>query len=142
MKQVLQYAGSGEIEVRDVPIPKVLPGCVLVRSAASLVSAGTERSSREFASKSLLQKAKARPDLTREVISKIRRDGLFPALRAVHARLDQPVAPGYSSAGTVVAIGEGVNDINVGERVACAGAGYAVHAEMACVPRLLVARVP
>jgi predicted dehydrogenase/threonine dehydrogenase-like Zn-dependent dehydrogenase len=107
-----------------------------------LVSAGTERASSEFASKNLLQKAKARPDLVREVIGKVQRDGILSAFAAVRSRLEQPGALGYSSAGTVVGVGEGVTDINVGDRVACAGAGYAVHAEFASVPRLMVARIP
>src|SRR5947209_11119498 len=141
MKQVLQDARSGEIAVAEVPSPQLLPGCALVRVAASLVSAGTERSSSEFASKNLLQKAKARPDLVREVINKVRRDGLLAAVQAVRGRLDQPGSLGYSSAGTVVAVGEGVTDIREGDRVACAGAGYAVHAEMACVPGLLIAKI-
>jgi predicted dehydrogenase/threonine dehydrogenase-like Zn-dependent dehydrogenase len=142
MKQVLQHARTGEIEVQEVPAPQLLPGCVLVRIAASLVSAGTERASSEFASKNLLQKAKARPDLVKDVLNKIQRDGLFSAAAAVRSRLDQPTALGYSSAGTVVGVGEGVTDLNVGDRVACAGAGYAVHAEFACVPRLLIAKIP
>jgi len=142
MKQVLQHARTGEIAVVDVPAPKLLPGCLLVRIAASLVSAGTERASAEFASKNLLQKAQARPDLVHEVVGKIQRDGLFSAVAAVRSRLDQPTALGYSSAGTVVGVGEGVTDLSVGDRIACAGAGYAVHAELACVPRLLVARIP
>ncbi len=142
MKQVLQHARTGEIAVQEVPAPKLLPGCVLVRVAASLVSAGTERASAEFAKKNLLQKAKSRPDLVRDVIQKVQRDGVFAAIQTVRSRLDQPQTPGYSSAGTVVAVGEGVTDIQVGDRVACAGAGFAVHAEVACVPRLLVARIP
>ena len=142
MKQVLQSARTGVIEVAEVPAPRVLPGCVLVRIAASLVSAGTERASSEFASKNLLQKAKSRPDLVRDVWSKIRRDGILSAASAVRNRLDQPAALGYSSAGTVIEVGEGVTDLNPGDRVACAGANYAVHAEFACVPRLLVARIP
>ena len=141
MKQVLQQASTGEIAVLDVPAPKLLPGCVLVRMAASLVSAGTERASCEFGSMNLLQKAKARPDLVREVFNKIRRDGVFSAATAVRTRLDQPVALGYSSAGTVIGVGEGVSDLKVGDHVACAGASYAVHAEFACIPRLLVARI-
>jgi predicted dehydrogenase len=141
MKQVLQHARTGEVEVFEVPSPKLLVGCVLVRIVASLVSAGTERASSEFASRNLLQKARARPDLVRDVIDKVRRDGLFSAAQAVRTRLDQPLALGYSSAGTVIAVGEGVTDIQAGDRVACAGAGYAVHAEIACVPRLLVARI-
>jgi len=142
MKQILQDARTGEIAVEEVPAPQVLPGCVLVRVAASVVSAGTERASAEFARKSLLHKAQSRPDLVREVIHKVQRDGIFSALQAVRSRLDQPQSPGYSSAGTVVAVGEGVNDLRPGDRVACAGAGFAVHAEIACIPRLLVARIP
>lgn len=141
MKQVLQQGSGGEIAVLEVPAPRLLPGCVLVRMAASLVSAGTERAACEFASQNLLQKAKARPDLVREVMSKVRRDGVFSALAAVRGRLDQPNALGYSSAGTVVGIGEGITDLHFGDRVACAGAGYAVHAEFACVPRLLAAKI-
>ena len=142
MKQVFQDARSAEISVLEVPVPKLLAGCVLVHTAASLVSAGTERASSEFASKNLLEKARMRPDLVREVLSKISRDGLLATVSTVRSRLDQPTALGYSSAGTVVAVGEGVADISPGNRVACAGAGHAVHAEFACVPRLLVARIP
>src|SRR3979409_551852 len=138
MRQLLHHARTGEIAVAEVPAPQLLPGCVLVRIAASLVSAGTERASSEFASKNLAQKAKARPDLVREVIQKVRRDGLLSAVSAVRTRLDQPTALGYSSAGTVIGVADDVSDIRVGDRVACAGAGYAVHAEFACVPRLLV----
>jgi predicted dehydrogenase/threonine dehydrogenase-like Zn-dependent dehydrogenase len=142
MKQLLQDARTGNVTVTEVPAPQLLPGCVLVRVAASLVSAGTERASAEFASKNLLAKAKARPDLVRDVLTKVRRDGLLSTIQTVRTRLDQPQAVGYSSAGMVIAVGDGVADISVGDRVACAGAGYAVHAELACVPRLLVARIP
>jgi predicted dehydrogenase/threonine dehydrogenase-like Zn-dependent dehydrogenase len=142
MKQLLQDARTGELKVAEVPAPQLLPGCVLVRMVASLVSAGTERASSEFASKGLLAKAKARPDLVRDVLAKIRRDGLASAMRTVQSRLDQPQSVGYSSSGWVVAVGDGISDIGVGDRVACAGAGYAVHAEFACVPRMLVAKIP
>jgi predicted dehydrogenase len=142
MKQVLQHPRTGEIEVSEVPLPQLLPGCVLVRVAASLVSAGTERAATEFASKNLLQKARSRPDLVRDVFEKVRRDGVLSAVRAVRSRLDQPTALGYSSSGTVIGVGEGITDLSVGDRVSCAGAGFAVHAEVACVPRLLVARIP
>ena len=142
MKQILQSARTGEIEVADVPAPRASKGCVLVRVAASLVSAGTERASADFAAKSLIQKAQARPDLVRDVLNKIRRDGLLSTYSAVRGRLDEPSALGYSCAGTVVEVGEGISDLQVGDRVACAGAGFAVHAEIACVPRMLVARIP
>ncbi len=126
----------------DVPAPKLLAGCVLVRTAASLVSVGTERASSEFARKNLLQKARMRPDLVRDVWNKVRRDGVVSTFAAVRSRMDQPSAPGYSSAGTVVAVGAGATDIRPGDRVACAGAGHAIHAEFACIPRLLLARIP
>ncbi len=142
MKQVLQYAHNGEIAVAEVPTPKLLPGCALVRICASLVSSGTERAAAEFAGKNLFQKASARPDLVREVFDKGCRDGLFSAAQAVLRRLGQPLTVGYSSAGTVVAVHEAVTDINTGDRVACAGTGYATHAEMSCIPRLLMARIP
>jgi len=142
MKQLLQDARTGELQIAEVTAPQLLPGCVQVRVAASLVSAGTERASAEFAGKSLLAKAKARPDLVRDVMAKLRRDGLASTLQTVRSRLDQPQSVGYSSAGVVVAVGDGVADINVGDRVAGAGAGYAVHAEFACVPRMLVAKIP
>ncbi len=142
MKQVLQHARTGDVTVEEVPAPKLPPGHVLVRISASVVSAGTERASAEFARKGLLQKARSRPDLVRDVISKAQRDGVISAIQTVRTRLDQPQSPGYSSAGTVIAVGEGVTDLQPGERVSCAGAGYAVHAEIAAVPRLLVARIP
>jgi predicted dehydrogenase/threonine dehydrogenase-like Zn-dependent dehydrogenase len=142
MKQVLQSARSGVIEIAEVPAPWALPGCVLVRITASLVSAGTERASSEFAAKNLFQKAHSRPDLLRDVFNKIRRDGVLSAASAVRNRLDQPLSLGYSSSGTVIEIGEGITDLKPGDRVACAGAGFAVHAEFACVPRMLVARIP
>jgi predicted dehydrogenase/threonine dehydrogenase-like Zn-dependent dehydrogenase len=142
MKQLLQHARTGEVAVTEVPAPKLLPGCLLVRIASTLVSPGTERASSEFARKNIFQKAKARPDLVSEVLHKVRRDGLLSTVSAVRSRLDRPGAPGYSSSGTIVAVGEGVTDLRVGDRVACAGAGYAVHAELACVPRLLLAKIP
>jgi predicted dehydrogenase/threonine dehydrogenase-like Zn-dependent dehydrogenase len=142
VKQVLQSARTGQIEVAEVPVPRTLPECVLVRVAASLVSAGTERAASEFASKNLLQKAQSRPDLVRDVLNKVSKDGLLSAVSAVRGRLDQPLELGYSSAGTVVEVGSGITDIGPGDRVACAGAGVAVHAEFACLPRLLLARIP
>jgi predicted dehydrogenase/threonine dehydrogenase-like Zn-dependent dehydrogenase len=142
MKQLLQNARTGEVEIAEVPAPQLLPGCVLVRIASSLVSAGTERAASAFAGKNLLQKAAARPDLVRDLLAKVRRDGLLSAIQIARSRLDQPLVLGYSSAGTVIAVAPDVFDIRPGDRVACAGAGYAVHAEFACVPRLLVAKIP
>ena len=87
MKQVLQDTRTGQIESVETPAPRLLPGSVLVRVAASAVSAGTERASSEFASKSLLHKATARPDLVRDVLKKLRRDGVFSTVAAVQSRL-------------------------------------------------------
>ena len=94
MKQVVQSARSGKLAVKDVPEPLVRPGHVLVRTRASLISAGTERMAVEFAQSSMIGKAKARPDLVRKVIDKARRDGPLPTMRAVLARLDEPLPLG------------------------------------------------
>ncbi|HEB66230.1 MAG TPA: zinc-binding alcohol dehydrogenase, partial [Chloroflexi bacterium] len=142
MKQVLQSLKTGETMVAEVPVPQPRPGMVLVRTAASLVSAGTERMVVSFAEKNLVGKARSRPDLVRQVLDKARREGLLSTLEAAFNRLDQPMPLGYSSAGGIEALGEGVEGWQVGERVACAGGGYAVHAEYAAVPVNLLARLP
>jgi predicted dehydrogenase/threonine dehydrogenase-like Zn-dependent dehydrogenase len=142
MKQVLQNLRSGQTIVAEVPLPTPQAGEALVCNAASLVSAGTERMLVEFAEKSLLDKARARPDLVRQVVDKARREGLLTTLEAVTNRLDQPMPLGYSSAGVVMAVGEGVQGLRVGQRVACAGGGYAVHAEYVCVPTNLITPLP
>src|SRR4030067_2453161 len=142
MKQIIQNLRPGETIVAEVPIPTPRPGTALVRTAASLVSAGTERMLVEFAAKSLVGKARSRPDLLRQGIDKARREGLLTTVEAAFNRLDQPLPLGYSSAGTVVGIGEGVRDLRVGQRVACAGGGFAVHSEFAIVPSHLLAALP
>ncbi len=143
MRQVIQSPRTGKLAVREVPRPRVTPGHVLVRTRASLISAGTERMAVEFARKSLAGKAKARPDLTRQVLAKARRDGLRATWNAVLARLDEPLPLGYSAAGEVVAAGAGLEGVfRVGQRVAVAGAGLANHAELNVVPRALAAPVP
>ena len=142
MKQLLQSMRDGESRVVEVPVPAPQPGMVLVKTAASLVSAGTERMVVEFAEKSLLGKVQSRPDLAKQVLDKARREGVLSTLDAAFNRLDQPMALGYSSAGTVVGLGEGVQGFQVGQRVACAGGGYAVHAEYAVVPVNLLAPLP
>ncbi len=142
MKQLVQDLRSGETRLLEVPIPQPRPGTVLVRTAASVVSAGTERALAEFAGRGLVGKARARPDLVRQTLDKARREGLLTTLEAVRNRLEEPLPLGYASAGTVVEVGEGVADLRRGDRVACAGGGYAVHAEYAVVPRNLLARLP
>ncbi len=113
-----------------------------MRVRASLVSPGTERAAAEFAGKGLLAKARARPDLVRQVLDKARRDGAPAALDAVRARLDRPASPGYAAAGTVIGVGDGVVVFRAGQRVTCAGAGFAAHAEVVSVPQALVTPLP
>ncbi len=142
MKQLLQNLKTGETTVADVPIPTPKPGTALIRTAASLVSAGTERMVVEFAEKSLVGKARSRPDLVKQVLDKARREGLLTTVDAAFNRLDQPMPLGYSSAGTIIAVGDGLQGFKVGDRVACAGGGYAVHAEYAIVPKNLLVHIP
>ncbi len=142
MKQVVQNMRTGQTELIETPVPALRPGFVLVKTRASLVSAGTERMLVEFGSKSLIGKVRSRPDLARQVLEKARQEGVLTTLEMAFNRLDQVMPLGYSSMGEVVAVGEGVDGIEVGQRVACGGGGYAVHAEYAVVPRNLVVRVP
>jgi predicted dehydrogenase/NADPH:quinone reductase-like Zn-dependent oxidoreductase len=140
MKQVLQREGRSSVE--DVPVPALQSGFVLVRTRASLVSAGTERAVSHAAQKSLVQKAIERPELVRQVLRRVAAEGLSNTIEAVRGRMDEPVPVGYSAAGTVIRTGAGVSMFNAGDLVACAGAGYANHAEVLCVPRNLCAAVP
>jgi predicted dehydrogenase len=142
MKQVLQNMRDGKTTLVEVPAPTPRAGMALVETGASLVSAGTERMVVEFAGKSLVGKARSRPDLVRQVADKMQREGVLPTLQAAFNRLDQPMALGYSSAGTIVALGAGMDGFHVGQRVACAGGGYAVHAEYNVVPRNLLTPLP
>lgn len=143
MKQVIQSTKTGKLELKAVPEPKVKDGHILVRTRASLISAGTERMVVEFAKKSLAGKAKARPDLVKKVLDKAKRDGVAATIRSVLARLDEPLPLGYSAAGDVVAVGTGLEGaFRVGERVAVAGAGLANHAEFNVIPRHLAAPIP
>lgn len=142
MKQLLQNMRDGKTTVETVPAPQPKPLTALVQTAVSLVSAGTERMLVDFAEKNLIGKAQSRPDLVMQVLDKARREGIIPTIEAAFNRLDQPMSLGYSSAGTIIALGEGLTGFQVGDRVACAGSGYAVHAEYAVIPQNLLAHVP
>ncbi|HEV2914544.1 MAG TPA: bi-domain-containing oxidoreductase [Pyrinomonadaceae bacterium] len=141
MKQVVQNFKSGELLIAEVPTPTLRAGGILVHTRASLVSAGTERMVVDFAEKNIIQKARARPDLVRQVLDKAQREGILTTIDSVRNRLDQPLPLGYSSAGTVVAVGKEAGPFQVGDRVACAGGGYAGHAEVAYIPRNLAVKL-
>jgi len=142
VKQVAQSISGGRPRVEEVPEPALRPGGVLVRTRWSLISVGTERMIVALAGKSLAGKARSRPDQVKKVLSKVRTDGISATFSAVRARLKGDLPLGYSASGTVTAVGRGVSDITVGQEVACAGAGYANHAETLFVPRNLVVPVP
>jgi predicted dehydrogenase len=115
---------------------------VLVRNRVSVISAGTERSKIELGRKNIFEKARARPDLVRQTVDKARSEGVSATLAIVRDRLAGLTPIGYSSAGVVVEVGEGVAGLAPGDRVACGGAGWANHSELVAVPKNLVARVP
>lgn len=138
MKQVVQNLRSGVLELMDVPCPKVTRGHLLIDTQASLISAGTERFLVEFGKASLLSKARQNPDRVKQVLAKIKADGLLPTLEAVFNKLDEPLPLGYCNAGRVVEVGEGVKGFSVGDRVASNGN----HAEVVNVPINLCAKIP
>lgn len=142
MKQVIQIPRTGEIKVVDVPRPRLLQGGALVVTHASLISVGTERSKIELGKAGLVGKARARPDLARQVIERARQDGLQETYRTVTARLTTPAPLGYSACGVVLEAAPDCLGIVPGDLVACAGGGYANHAEVNFVPQNLLAHVP
>ncbi len=142
MKQVLTSYRTGKLEIAEVSSPRPGPHEVLVHTAASVVSAGTERAVIELGQRSLIGKAQDRPDLVRKVIDKVGRDGPLAAARTAFAKLDASLPLGYSCAGRVMELGESVQAFSVGDRVACAGAGLANHAEVNAVPAPLCVRIP
>lgn len=142
MKQLLQNMKTGVTEVKEIPIPRPGKGMALIRTAYSLVSAGTERTLVEFSEKNLVGKAASRPDLVKQVLNKAKREGVVSTVESAFNRLDQPMFPGYSSAGTIIALGEEMTGFKIGERVACGGGNHAVHAEYCTVPRNLLVKLP
>jgi polar amino acid transport system substrate-binding protein len=140
--QVIQNYKSGELKVENVPEPALLAGGILVRNVYSLISSGTERTTVETAQKSLLGKAQSRPDLVKKVLAVAKREGLLSTFRLVQNKLDTQVPMGYSSAGVVIAVADDVDEFAVGDRVACAGQGYASHAETVFIPKNLAVKLP
>ncbi|MFE3177273.1 bi-domain-containing oxidoreductase [Amycolatopsis sp. NPDC059090] len=142
MKQVVQNYKSGELALLDVPVPACKPGGVLVRSQYSLISTGTEMMKVSEAGMSLLGKARSRPDQVAKVMQSVATNGLAATYRKVSGKLDSYTPLGYSLCGVVEQVGEGIDDVVVGDLVACAGNEHALHSELNWVPKNLYAKVP
>ncbi len=142
MKQVVQNYRTGELKVDEVPVPIVSAGTILVKTAYSLISAGTEKSTVSVAKKSLAGKAMEKPEMVKKVAKQMQKNGITETMRMVFDRLDTPAALGYSCAGEVIAVGSDVDEFVVGDRVACAGQNYASHAEIVSVPNNLCLKIP
>ena len=142
MRAVLEDMKSGEVMTCDVPAPELRPSGILVRTHFSAISSGTERAKVQMGEQSLLQKARSRPELVKQVLDYARTNGVRAAYQKVQSRLNSLSPMGYSSAGVVLEVGEGVDEFQPGDRVACAGGGYASHCEINFVPRNLAAKVP
>ncbi len=142
MKQVEQNYRSGVLRLIEAPVPRSGRGRNLVATRVSLISAGTEKQIIDLARSSLAGKAMARPDLVRKTLQKVRNEGLLPTVQKVFAKLDTPIPLGYSLAGTVVEAGAEAGGYAVGDRIACAGAAVANHAEYNAVPKNLSVRIP
>jgi len=138
MKQIIQSFKTGETILEDIPAPQVRKGTVLIQTTRSLVSLGTERMLVEFGKSNLLSKARQQPDKVKQVLDKIKTDGLMPTLEAVFNKLGEPLPLGYCNVGQVIAVGEGVDEFKVGDRVASNGQ----HAEFVSIPKNLVAHIP
>ena len=138
MKQIIQNLKSGETILEEVPAPIIKKGHVLVKTTRSLVSLGTEKMLVEFGKANLIDKARQQPDKVKQVLDKIKSDGLTPTLEAVFNKLDTPLPLGYCNVGQVIGVGEGVKSFNMGDRVASNGN----HAEIVSIPENLVAHIP
>jgi len=138
MKQILQNLKTGATEVAELPAPRPGAGQLLIRTTQSLISAGTERLLVEFGKGNLIDKARQQPDKVRQVLDKVRTDGLLTTMDAVQSKLDQPIGLGYCNVGVVAELGRGVEGFSVGDRVVSNGK----HAEVVSVPKNLCARIP
>lgn len=138
MKQIIQDLKSGKTILEEVPAPLVKSGSVLIKTTRTLVSLGTERMLVEFGKANLIDKARQQPDKVKQTLDKLKTDGVMPTLEAVFNKLGQPLPLGYCNVGKVIAVGKGVTEFQVGDRVASNGN----HAEYVCVPKNLVAKIP
>ncbi|MCK5717084.1 MAG: zinc-binding alcohol dehydrogenase, partial [Thiomargarita sp.] len=138
MKQILQNLKTGETILADIPCPNIKAGYLLIRTHSSLISAGTERMLMDFGKANLIDKARQQPDKVRQVLDKIKTDGLQPTIEAVRSKLEQPIPLGYCNVGTVLEVGEGVEGFEVGDKVLSNGA----HAAVVRVPKNLCVKIP
>jgi len=138
MKQIIQHLNTGETLLEEVPAPAIQKGCVLIKTKCSLISPGTEKMLIEFSKYNLLSKARNNPERVKQVLDKIKSDGIIPTLEAVFKKLDQPLPLGYCNAGEVIAIADDITEFKVGDRVISNGG----HAEFVCIPKNLVAKIP
>ncbi|MCE5328010.1 MAG: bi-domain-containing oxidoreductase [Planctomycetaceae bacterium] len=138
MKQILQDLRGGQTRLVEVPSPIVTPGSLLIRTTRTLISAGTERMLVEFGKASLIAKARSQPDKVKQVLDKIKTDGLSATLEAVFSRLDEPLPLGYCNCGVVMQVGAGVTGFAPGDRLISNGP----HAQIVAVPKNLCAKVP
>ncbi len=142
MRQISQNYKTGQIRLENVHAPTLKPRGVLVKTEYSVISLGTESMKVREGKMSLLEKARARPDQVKKVMKTVQQQGLSATFNKVMNKLDSLTSLGYSLSGTIIAVGSEVDDLQVGQRVACAGAGYAVHAETVFVPKNLVVPIP
>ena len=138
MNQIIQNLNDGKTSLAEVPVPLCNSRSVLIQTSHTLVSLGTEKMLVDFGKGSFLQKAKQQPDKVKEVIAKVKTDGLSPTIAAVKNKLEQPIPLGYCNVGTVIEVGRDVTEFKVGDRVASNGP----HAEYVSVPKNLVAKIP
>ena len=138
MKQIIQHMGTGETELIEVPVPQLPRNGLLVNTAVSLVSAGTERMLVDFGQSSLISKARQQPDKVRQVLDKVRTDGVLTTLDAVRSKLGQPIPLGYCNVGSVAAVGADASGFAPGDRIASNGP----HAEVVRVSTNLAAKIP
>jgi len=142
MKQIVLDVSNGETKVIEVPEPSLRTGGLIVKNIFSVISIGTEKNIVNFAKKNVIGKARNRPDLFKAFIEKAKKDGLLIAYQQAQRRLEQYLPLGYSSAGVIEQISDDLTNFKIGDRVACAGAEYAWHADKISIPKNLVAKIP
>lgn len=142
MRQVIQSYKTGEVRLEEVPTPVCRAKGILVSTHRSLISIGTERQTIALGQKSLLGKAKSRPDLVKRALEKARKEGYLKTFQEAMGRLDTPTPLGYSAAGVVLEAGLQAHGFAPGDRVACVGQGFASHAEVLSVPINLACKIP